>query len=77
VQQQASAECLVPEVADVQQGGFSRRLTQSMLRVNQGAMASNKVGPSSSAIPQNIFECYESLELVKHSWLCCFPTGWP
>jgi cryptochrome 1 len=55
VQQQASAECLVPEVADVQQGGFSRRLAQSMLRVNQGAMASNKVGPSSSAIPQNIF----------------------
>jgi cryptochrome 1 len=65
VQQQASAECLVPEVADVQQGGFSRRLTQSMLRVNQGAMASNKVGPSSSAIPQNIFECHESLELVN------------
>ncbi|CAK9228580.1 unnamed protein product [Sphagnum troendelagicum] len=52
VQQQASAECLVPEVADVQQGGFSRRLTQSMLRVNQGAMASNKDSEDDFFIPK-------------------------
>jgi cryptochrome 1 len=34
-QLQASAECVVPEIANVRRGSFSRRLTQSMLRANQ------------------------------------------
>jgi cryptochrome 1 len=51
-QHQASAECLVPKVADVQQGGFTRRLTQSILRVNQVAMTSKKAGEDDMFIPK-------------------------
>jgi hypothetical protein len=51
-QHQASAECLVPKVADVQQGGLTRRLTQSILRVNQVAMTSNKAGEDDMFIPK-------------------------
>ncbi len=42
-QLQASVECLVPEVAKTRQGSLSRRLTQPTPRLNQDAMAPNKV----------------------------------